>query len=211
MQMINDVEAYTKYTHLRHWYNKLWLSEELGYNCGPASIAPKESGWYVVRPMMNLSGMGAEAKKVWIDSGDTTKTPLGHFWCEWFEGKQYSITYEWRGFWHPVSSLEGIKAHYNLSKFSRWEKSDKMVEIGNFFDELSDVGMINVEFIEDNVIEVHLRKSPDPDYDILIPVWKGEEYMIDKCDELGYIYIDSYDDADGFLDLPRIGFMVKNF
>lgn len=210
-QIINDVGAYTRYPHLRHWYNKLWLSEELGYKCGPSSISPKESGWYVVRPMMNLSGMGAGANKVWIYAGDYQKTPLGHFWCEWFEGKQYSITYEWRGFWHPVSSWEGIKSHDNLSKFARWERSNKTIEIGSFFDELSDVGLINLEFIEDNVIEVHLRKSPDPDYDVLVPIWQGEEYMIDKYEKLGYNYISSFDNADGFLDLSRLGFMVKNF
>ena len=35
------------------------------------------------------------------------------------------------------------------------------------------------------------------------------EYLIDKYTGMGYTYINSYDDADGFLDTPRLGFMVK--
>lgn len=208
---MNDAEAYDYYSHIRHWYNKLWLSEELSYNCGPAGIAPKKSGWYVVRPIMNLSGMGVGAKKIWIEAGDYTKVNPGYFWCEWFEGRQYSVTYEWEGFWKPVSSWEGIKDTNNLSKFEKWIKSDYYPELGYFFEELGDsLTCINIEFIEDKAIEVHLRKSPDPEYNELIPVWIGEEEMVDKYIKMGYNYIIDFDDADGFLDKPRVGFLVKN-
>ena len=162
---MNDIEAYAKFPNLRKWYNKLWFSEQMGYDCAPAGISPTRSGWYIVRPIINLSGMGVGAKKVWIESDDLRSTPPGHFWCQWFEGRQYSITYEWRGFWHPVSSWEGMKDHHDLSKFHRWERSPHMLPIGSFFDELTEIGRINIEFIDDKPIEVHLRESPDPDYD----------------------------------------------
>ena len=208
---MNDIQAYRKYPHLTHWYNKLWLSEKLGYDCGPASIAPTKSGWYIVRPIMNLSGMGVGAKKIWIEAGDYKQVPLGYFWCEWFDGHQYSVTYEWKDWWwNPVSSWLGIKDDTMLYKFRSWESSGFMPEISIFFHELSDVNKINVEFVEDKPIEVHLRTSPDPSYDIIIPIWQGSEYKIDKYASMGYTYISSYDNADGFLEIPRIGFMVKN-
>ena len=210
---MNDIQAYREYPHLRHWYNKLWLSEQLGYNCGPASISPSSSGWYIVRPIMNLSGMGIGAEKVWIDAGDHTKVPPGYFWCEWFEGNQYSVTYQWNGYhtgWKPISCWQGIKEEDDLSKFSRWLKTDFYPHIGIFFHELSDLEKINIEYIENNIIEVHLRTSPEPDYNELIPVWKGQEEVVDKYIKMGYNYITSYDDAEGFLDTPRVGFLVKN-
>jgi hypothetical protein len=154
--------------------------------------------------------MGVGAKKIWIEAGDDISVPLGYFWCEWFEGTQYSVTYKWFDWWwNPVSSWEGIKDDENLSKFHRWERSTFLPDIDIFFHEISSVGAINVEFIGDKPIEVHLRTSPDPDYDILVPIWKDEEYLIDKYTGMGYTYINSYDDADGFLDMPRLGFMVK--
>ena len=210
---MNDIQAYQSYPHLRHWYNKLWLSEQLGYNCGPASIAPKLSGVYIIRPIMNLSGMGVGAKKIWIDSGDYSKVPPGYFWCEWFDGYQYSVTYQWQEWsaeWEPISCWKGIKEDDNLSKFTKWVKTDFYPNIEIMFHELSDIEKINVEYIDDKIIEVHLRTSPDPDYNELIPVWKGDEEVVDKYTKVGYNYIISYDDAEGFLDLPRIGFLVKN-
>jgi hypothetical protein len=207
---MNDTQAYREYPQLTHWYNKLWFSEKMKYDCGPASISPTRSGFYIVRPIMNLSGMGVGASKIWIEAGDATKVPLGYFWCEWFAGEQYSVTYEWKDhWWNAISSWRGIKQESNLTKFGRWERSDFMPEIGIGFLELSRVGKINIEFIGNNPIEVHLRTSPDPDYDNLIPIWVGEEYIVDKYEKMGYSYISSYDDADGFLNEPRIGFMVK--
>jgi hypothetical protein len=208
---MNDIQAYRNYPHLVHWYNKLWLAETMRYDCGPASIAPTRTGWYVVRPMMNLSGMGAGAKKTWIEAGDATKVPLGYFWCEWFDGRQYSLTYEWReDRWEALSSWEGIKDDKNLSKFHKWERSEFMPEIGEIFHEMAIVGKINIEFIENNPIEVHLRTSPNPDYDTLIPIWNEEEFLIDEYEKLGYTFEQAHENADGFLDITRLGFMVKN-
>lgn len=207
---MNDQIAYRKWPQYAHWYNKLWFSEKMKYNCGPAGIAPVTSGWYVVRPIMNLSGMGAGATKKWIEADDVTQVPLGYFWCEWFDGNQYSVTYEWVDWWwNPISSWAGSKNEDDLSKFYEWRRSSFLPEIDILFHEISSVRSINVEFIGDKPIEVHLRTSPDPDYDMLIPIWKNEEYLIDKYTNMGYTYVSSYDNADGFLETPRLGFMVK--
>ena len=75
---------------------------------------------------------------------------------------------------------------------------------------LRDVKYINVEFKGDQVIEVHLRHSPDPDYDHIIPVWASDSGAKRAHLEMhGYQWIGTYDNADGQLDDPRIGFLVK--
>ena len=212
MSIDSDYLAYKKFTHHRKWFNKLWLSESFGYNCGPAGIAPDVKGNYIVRPVMNLSGMSVGAKKMCIDKGEISKVSPGFFWCEYFEGDQYSVTYQRQGdTWKQLSCWQGHRNEDNLSRFLMWERADNVkLNLPPLFDQLSDVGRINVEYIGDKPIEVHLRTSPDPDYDILIPIWDDQKNMVDKYKQMGYDIISSYDDADGHLDVPRIAFAVKN-
>lgn len=205
----DDSEAYIFFPQYRKWFNKLELSERLGYNCGPCGVPPTEENEYVVRPIYNLSGMSVGASIKYIETGDTTKVPPGYFWCEYFYGDQYSVTYEYNDKWIPINSWKAYKEKKNLSRFSKWTRDFHYPKLPDFFDELKDVGLINVEFIEDKIIEVHLRPSPDPSYNILIPVWADDKKVLDSYIELGYTFIESFDDADGFLETPRIGFMVK--
>ena len=68
--MTEDCDVYVKYPKHRKWFNKLWLSEMLGYKCGPGGTDIPEDGVYVVRPIYNLGGMGAGAKVVQTAVGD---------------------------------------------------------------------------------------------------------------------------------------------
>lgn len=213
--MISDLEAYKSFPHHRKWFNKLWFSEAMSYNCGPCGSPVTETGWYITRPVINLSGMSVGAEKKYLQKSDIINTPLGHFWCEFFHGEQYSITYKnVEGVWTPISCWRGvIEDHSHLSKFSRWERTGWLEihkKLPDIFCELVDLEYINVEFIDGFPIEVHLRRSPDPEYDILIPIWKNEHFLVDKYEKMGYSVISSYDDADGHLDVPRIAFAVKN-
>lgn len=208
---MDDAQTYLNYPDQRKWFNKLWLSEKLGYYCGPSGIAPNKSGWYIVRPIMNISGMGVGAKRKYISVGDFAIVPPGYFWCEWFEGVQYSVTFERvNNTWKQVSCYRAERNKQNLSKFKKWTKYDhKIFKLNSLFDEISTT-KINVEFIDDNPIEVHLRDSPDPLYDEIIPIWEGQEKLVDKYKKMDYSYIISYDNADGFLKPARLGFVVKN-
>jgi hypothetical protein len=211
---MDDSKAYAFYPQQRKWFNKLWFSEEMDYYCAPSGIAPTRSGWYIVRPIMNISGMSVGAEKMYIEAGDATKVPPGYFWSEWFEGSQYSVTFEWVGYWKQISCWIAERNVSNLSRFKKWSKYEhKIFKLNSIFDEIADsnITKINVEFIDNNPIEVHLRESPDPDYDVIIPIWKDEEFLVDKYQKMGYSYIHSYDDANGFLKIPRIGFAVKNY
>jgi hypothetical protein len=208
--LIHDFEAWEKYPHHHKWFNKLYLAELMGYKCGPTGLAPDVTDHYIVRPIYNLSGMGVGSKVIKIEAGDATKVPPGYFWCEFIAGIQYSATYEFvDGRWKSISCWQGTNDINNLSRFVSWIRSTYKPKVSSQFNELHDVGRINIEFIGDKPIEVHLRESPDPNYDELIPVWADNSVNKEAYLSRGYRYIESYDDANGFLEIPRIGFLVK--
>lgn len=218
---MDDDDAYLKYPHHRKWFNKLYLSELLGYDCGPCGSAPTKDGTYVVRPIYNLSGMGVGATVKQMKAGDFNTTPPGYFWCEYFDGIHYSANYKWytdrnnvdgtwRLPWRGISCWEGTNMPMNLTKFVEWKRSVYIPRVPDELVPLRDVGKINVEFIGDKPIEVHLRVSTDPTYDHLIPVWASDLGPKREHMELhGFEFIEDYDDADGHLEDPRIGFLVK--
>ena len=208
--MIYDEDAWHKYPHHHKWFNKLFVAELMGYDCGPDSIAPTKSDSYIVRPIYNLSGMGVGAKVLDIAAGDVSKVQPGYFWCEYLSGDHYSATYSFfDGKWVASSCFVGYQTKDNLSQFIRWNRIKNAPQVPPQFNSLSDVDVITVEFKGDSPIEVHLRGSPDPDYDTLVPVWKDSTIDIEQYVADGYDYIDSYDDANGFLEVPRVGFLVK--
>ena len=208
---MEDYQTYNLYPRHRKWFNKLWLSETLGYECGPSGISPTLSGSYIVRPIMNLSGMSVGARKEFIEAGDVARVEPGYFWCQWFEDIQCSVTFQKENNkWKQKNCWRCDRNYDDLYKFKRWFRYEhKIFSLPEHFNELLDLELINVEFIGENPIEVHLRDSPDPKCDEFIPVWKHEEKIVDKYKRMGYSYTESYDDADGFLQQPRVGFLIK--
>lgn len=210
-----DEDNYQKYPHHRKWFNKLWVAELFKYDCGPNAVPPSKDGTYVVRPIYNLSGMGVGATVKELKAGDKKTVPPGYFWCEFLKGKHYSANYKWKvdhitgGEWEGVSCWEGTNMPINLSKFTEWKRSEYIPEVPAELKELYDVKEINVEFKGNQVIEVHLRTSSDPDYDHFIPVWKSDEGRVSHYLMHGFKYIEFFDDADGHLKDPRVGFLVK--
>jgi len=173
-----------------------------------------KTGRYIVRPIYNLSGMGVGAEFKTIQAGDFTSVPPGFFWCEVFDGVQFSADYEFvhgvKPYWQPLSCFYAETDGHDIYRFRRWVRSDYVPEVPRIFNELSDVRRINIEFIGDRPIEVHLRTTPDPDYDEIIPVWGDQSIDLAKYERMGYSYLENYDNADGFLSVPRLGFLVRN-
>lgn len=199
---MDDAEAWSRWPQHRLWFNKLHLADRLGYACGPTGVVPPKDGFYIVRPIYNLSGMGVGARRQWLTTTDYGQVEPGFFWCEWFDGPQCSVTYSWHNGWVPISSWEGRVSPDNLSRFHSWKRSDHAPTPPPIMDELAEVDVINIEWIGAHVIEVHLRPSPDPDEGSeIVPVWEGDEVPTEG-------FIPSFDDADGFLPVPRLGFIV---
>jgi len=221
-----DVQAWDVYPHHRKWCNKLWLSEKLGYKCGPGGIKVLLAEDYVVRPIINLQGMGVGAETIYLDPYDKRdKVPPGHFWCQKFKGRHFSCDFEWeeewevplrtprytKG-WRQLNCWEGIKetGDERLWRWSKWVKRNRFIKLPEWFDELKDVKNINVECIDDNIIEVHLRTGMDhrDKYKELIVYWKDSGYYKKTYSNHGYEWIESYEDAEGLLSTPRLGFLA---
>jgi hypothetical protein len=178
--------------------DKLILSRKLGYTSGPVGLDVPKPGYYIVRPCVNMLGLGLGTQKVWIEQ-DTTHLPLGHFWCEFFQGRHISVDYYQKS---QVLAVEGFK---NQNTFVRWEQWIKVIDCFEFPNILNNLKenykYINCEFIGDKLIEVHLRHNEDFEDNMthFIPVWEGESTAPPE----GYSYR-LYPDVHG-----RIGAFVK--
>jgi hypothetical protein len=220
LEDLDEHELWYKYPHHRLWFNKLYLAEQFGHYCGPCGTAPNISGNYVVRPIYNLAGMGLGARVQHIDSKDRSATPPGYFWCQYFSGDHYSVSYRWDDSWKPIHAWIGYNDKGNLTKFTSWIRATECIPtVPERLNCLSDVGVINIEFKGDKPIEIHLRASGNPDgstyssYNEYIPVWKSDDCnLVAEHIERGYIFLnDSADmsDVEPYISEHRIGFLVR--
>jgi len=197
--MVDDADSWDIVHPGDRWiFDKLLLSTQLGYCCGPSGYDVPRSGWYVVRPIMNLSGMGAGASIQYLEEGDQS-TPLGYFWCEAFNGEHISVDYRWG---RPVRAVRGIRSSGSpLYRWDAWERVDDTtllpIQARGFYK------WMNAEYIGGRLIELHFRRNPDPDYEVIKPVWEGDETDLD------WEFVSADDDADSALPERRVGFLVK--
>lgn len=176
-------------------YDKLALSQRLGYRCGPAGINVPYPGTYIVRPRTNLQGMGRDAGyQVLVDATD--HLPENHFWCELFTGRHLTVDYI-DG--EQVNCFEGYRHNTRpLYKWNKWVRQDVEIPypmiLGKTFK------YVNCEFIGDKLIEVHLRLNPDARYgsDVLIPVWERQ----DNTPPDGMVFVEDP-------DYHRLGFFIR--
>mgnify|MGYP003109445327 CR=1 FL=1 len=187
---MNQLDYDNEYYNLSYdelWvYNKLQLSNVLGYNCGPVGVNVKRPGIYIVRPAINFVGLGLGAQFIHIDKL-TDHLPPGHFWCEIFEGDHYSVDFEYG---RIVRVTQGIHGN-DITRWDKWITVKKDFAFPYVLWQFKDKPNVNCEFIGNKLIEAHIRKNPDFCYNnnIFIPVWKGEQ--INPPD--GYRYIECPD------------------
>lgn len=196
--MLNDVDILKDYCHVDDlWiYDKFIIARKLGYICGPVGVDVPTRNNYIVRPVINPLGMGRGAKIVRL-TRSTNHLPLGHFWCEVFEGRHYSVDYYCE---EQVLCVEGIRddPKQPLYRFDQWRRVDHQIKFPNLLKRLTDFyPCINCEFIGDKLIEIHLRSNPDfvEDDDVIYPVWNDEPISPPE----GMIFVSSY-------DYKRVGF-----
>ena len=87
--------------------DKLILSRKLGYNCGPTGLDVPVAGVYIVRPCVNMLGLGLGAQQVWLDK-ETMHLPIGHkesdtfiHWDKWIRtNDKIPLPFELRTFAH---------------------------------------------------------------------------------------------------------------
>ena len=182
--------------------DKLILARKLGYNCGPVGLDVPRPGWYIVRPCVNMQGMGLGAQKVWLED-DTTHLPIGYFWCEFFTGRHLSVDY---AYGLPKLTVEGFKQEDTFMEWDKWVKVDDWPAIEcclhfpKILDEFIHWPIVNCEFIGGKLIEVHFRQNEDFTEGMteFIPVWEGQSTEPPE----GYTY-------RPYPDQKRIGAFVK--
>ena len=179
-------------------YNKLILSRVLGYTCGPVGTSVPKPDFYIVRPSMNLLGMGRYARKEYIYKYTGSYHP-SEFWCELFEGDHISVDYQNK---EQRLTVLGTRDEMNpLYKWDMWEKIDIKVPYPKILEKLKgNYEWINCEFIGNRLIEVHFRQNPDFRYenDIAIPIWDNND--LKKYSDYTFVPDSDY---------LRKGFMVK--
>lgn len=201
-----DDKAWLKYPQYHKWFNKLYVAEYFGYDCGPAGVSVSKEGNYVVRPIYNLLGMGVNAAVLYLTPRDTHYIQPGYFWVEYFSGTHYSVDYIKKdGKFQQICNFIGVNRPENLSRFLSWTQCDHQFKLPKVLEDL-DVEHLNVEAIDDNIIEVHLRPGFNHmiQYQELIPVFEFQEAY-----KPGYKFIREYDDADGWLTSKRLGYLVR--
>lgn len=201
--MYYDHEVWPYVSHDDLWiFDKCILSRKLGYICGPAGVKVPKTGKYVVRPCVNLEGMGKGAKIVYLEQNkeNSEKVPPGYFWQELFEGRHLSFDFV-NG--KQVRATEGFRESDSLQFFTRWITVDDQLSspdvVQYFIDKYS---YVNVEAVDGKIIEVHLRKNPDFDDGSIeiIPVWENQKV---KC-PAGFVFVPDIVD-----DKPRLGFFKR--
>lgn len=155
-------------------FDKLLVARKLGYACGPTGVPVPNPGRYIVRPCVNLQGMGIGAHFLDIESS-TEHLPAGYFWSEVFTGRHISVDYKHS---KQILTVEGFRESSSpLWRFSRWQKVDDLMPIPGPLRFLADkYETINIEYIDGRAIEVHLRHNPDFVHGntVAYPVWEDD-------------------------------------
>jgi hypothetical protein len=157
-------------------YDKLILARKLGYLAAPAGIAVPHPGWYIVRPITNVRMMSRGASREWLTPKDTDLVPDGSFWSECFEGRHTSVDFYY-GTQHLA--VEGFRHDTNrLDRFSSWQRIQQHYKFPQVLGNLWQLTpWVNVEYVGDKIIEVHLRWNDDfsnHNSDVIYPVWRDD-------------------------------------
>lgn len=161
-----------------------------------------QSDRYIVRPTVNFLGMGRDARTEWIKDNTDHFDP-GHFWCEIFTGRHFSVDFRYK---KCDLVVEGIREYDQpLWRWDRWEKVDIDFDFPPILEELiGDYEWINCEFIENTLIEVQIRQNPDFLWgnSVAIPVWREENtYYGEYLAEYQFVHSPDYKREGFYIDL----------
>ena len=174
MLSVSDRDVYDSCPPDWLWiFDKLIIARKQGILAAPAGIPVPRSAEYIVRPITSIRMMGRGAQRMWIQAGDDEPVPDGFFWSETLIGSHISVDYHWG---EQALTVEGFREDSaRLDRFSRWCKIDAEMPLPAILHGLEDhAEWINIEYIGDRVIEVHLRLNDDfanHDADEIWPVW----------------------------------------
>lgn len=179
MHFINDRDVWDRCPIEYLWvYDKLIVACKQDISAAPAGIPVPGPDWYIVRPITNIRMMGRGATRQWLTPDDTDLVPDGYFWTRCLEGRHISVDFHYGV---QTLAVEGFRDNPDrLDRFSKWQRIEDQYKFPKILGELwSLTPWVNVEYIGDKIIEVHLRWNDDftnHSSDTIYPVWKDESY-----------------------------------
>ena len=159
-----DFDAWYKYNKYHKIYNKLFIAESQDIESGPMGILPKKYP-VIFKPIINLFGMSRGFSIIRNKEEYFEKLQDGLFWMEYLDGEQYNL---------DLILLNGEIKYYTCLKSKpytegtfEYHESLPNYTINNvikdwiikYFNKYT--GCLNLEFINNKIIEAHLRLNGD--------------------------------------------------
>lgn len=160
---VSDPEAWQQYAKYRWVYNKLDLSKHLGYKAEPFGVYPTIYPVFC-KPIINLYGMGMGAFVANKEDDIDERYQPGFFWQPVFDGAHISVdVFVAQGLILGLIGALGDKMSGN--RFNMWSIIDVPLQVEKKIEEFVSgcfgdySGVVNLEFIGNNIIECHVRHS----------------------------------------------------
>lgn len=195
--LYDDCAAWTAHPRFRWVYDRLLVAETTGVPSGPLGVDPASGSLpVVVKPITNLYGMGRGARLV--RPGDPVEYQPGFMWQQALAGRHVSVDmrldpHTQAAIWQATSV--GTPDPVRFGRFALWElipgrlPETDTAEAWALAHLKHYAGVLNVELIGGQVIEVHLRLTQDwleagvygpddtvpPPAAVLIPEWSDDD------------------------------------
>ena len=160
----NDIDAWKKLKDFRKIYDKLFIAYSQNIDSGPMGLYPK-SYPIVFKPIINLFGMSRGFKIINNIDEYNSNIKDGFFWMKYFPGKQINldiIVINGKIKFHSAlishDNKDGtFNYHESLPDYKITDNIKKWIKINlhNY------IGCLNLEIIDNNIIEAHLRLNGD--------------------------------------------------
>lgn len=195
--LFNDIDCWNYYKKEKIIYNKLWLTEEQSIPCGPIGTQPKDYP-IIVKPIINLYGMSRSFKICYNEKEYNNYQKDGCFWTPYFSGDNYNydiIFDKGKIVYYNVllskPSINGTFDYHVLNNGIKLSNKNRIL-LEEKFNDYS--GPMNVEVIDNNIIEGHLRLNGDcyiydDNFFInLSNLIKGERYQFKKIESKIFLF-----------------------
>ncbi len=159
-----DFEAWELLPDYRHVYNKLELALAQDLEAGPMGIYP-ENYPIIMKPIINLYGMSRGFKIINSKEEYDKNISDGSFWMPYFKGEQINVDLiilngkiKFYATLYSKDNGDGtFEYHQYLPDYKLGKKAKKWIK-----ENLEGYnGCLNLEIIDDNIIEAHLRLNGD--------------------------------------------------
>ncbi|EXJ16798.1 hypothetical protein [Imhoffiella purpurea] len=164
---VNDTGAWRLNPDHRQVYDKLDLALAAGLRAAPCGVDPRDCGIAAgeslfVKPIVNLAGMGLNARSV---AADRVPMEPGSFWCERLTGEHTSsdcLVRDGRALWFAHTRASAAK---DRERPLYWEVGVELADlepvVAGWVERLLPgyTGLCNLEMIGGQPIEMHLRGS----------------------------------------------------